>query len=248
MENVEIVRQFLAIQGNGDGCAYDDGYGCGDGYGSGNGDIYGHGYGDGEGCGCGFSDGSGCSGGSGYSYGFGSGYGSGNGHGSGSGNASGYGDADIKSINGERVWLIDRVPTLIDRVRGNYAKGRIIRSDLTFEPCYIARVDNSFAHGTTLRKAMEDATEKAIENMPIERRIEKFVSEFPSLETKAKCEDFYNWHHILTGSCEMGRKEFVAEHSLDMQKEYTVRYFLDITEKAYGKEIIKQLKECYESK
>ena len=168
--------------------------------------------------------------GSGYSYGYGSGSG------------------DLKSINWERVWHIDNVLTLIDRVRGNYAKGRILNSDLTLTPCYIARVDNSFAHGTTLRKAVEDAAAKAIENMPIEQRIEKFVDEFPSLETKAKCEDFYNWHHILTGSCEMGRKRFVIEHGLDMQKEYTVRYFLDITTKSYGGEIIIKLKSSYDTK
>lgn len=238
MENVEIVRQFLqSIDGHGYGVGVDvyvfgNGKGKGNGYGSGDGYGYGCGYGN-----CyGFGDG----------YGYGRGYGKGSGHGY--GNGFGHGSDGIKYICGECVWRIDNVPTLIDIVRGNYAKGRIIRDDLTFEPCYIARVENSFAHGTTLRKAMEDATAKAIENMPIEQRIEKFVSEFPSLETKAKCEDFYNWHHILTGSCEMGRKEFVTEHGLDMDKEYTVRYFLDITAKAYGGEIIIKLKDSYDKR
>ena len=43
----------------------------------------------------------------------------------------------------------------------------------------------------------------------------------------------------------MGRDSFVKSHGLDMDKEYTVKYFLDITSDAYGKDIIRQLKESY---
>ena len=73
-----------------------------------------------------------------------------------------------------------------------------------------------------------------------------FVAEYPSLGTKAKCAEFYRWHHILTGSCTMGRNEFVKAHELDMDKDYTVGYFLTITANSFGGEIIKQLRELYE--
>ena len=59
----------------------------------------------------------------------GSGSGDGSGSGSGSGSGDGYGDGygdGIKEINGQRVYMIDGVPTLIDRVRGDYAKGSIL--------------------------------------------------------------------------------------------------------------------------
>ena len=185
--------------------------------------------------------------GSGYGSGDGSGYGSGSGYGygDGSGDGSGYGDG-LKVFNGVKVWYVDDVPTLIDQVKGNIAKGRIINDDFTTKPCYIARVDNCFAHGETSRKALADATEKALGDMSIEERIAKFKAKFTSLSTKSKCSEFYKWHHILTGSCTMGRDAFVKSHGLDMDKEYTVKYFLDITSDSYGKGIIKQLKQSYD--
>ena len=193
---------------------------------------YGYGYGDGDGSG------------DGYGYG----YGDGDGYGYGDGDGDGYGDGDgsgVKTINGETVWQVDRVPTLIDRVRGYYAQGRILNKDLTLTPCYIARVENSFAHGATLREAVADATEKAMDELPEEERIEHFCAEFPTLETKATCATFFAWHHVLTGSCKMGRESFVKDHDLDMDKEYTVAFFLDITADAYGGETINKLRKSY---
>ena len=196
--------------------------GSGDGHGSGHGD----GSGDGDG--------------------FGSGNGSGDGHGSGSGSGYGDGYGDLKQFCGETVWYIDDVPTLIDQVKGDYAKGRIINKDFTTSPCYVARVDNSFAHGETLKKAVADAQAKALESCPVEEKIKRFITAYPSLDSKDTCANFYNWHHILTGSCTMGRDQFVKENGLDMDKEYTVEYFLRITANAYGREVVNRLREAYE--
>jgi len=215
MEKVEVIERFWGLKPTGYG--YGSGSGSGSGYGSGDG------YGDGDGSG------------SGSGYGYGDGYGDGSGYGNGDGDG-------LKEYNGETVWDIDSVPTLIDRVKGSYAKGRIVEEDFTTTPCYIAKVGNSFAHGETLRKAVADANAKELRLMPIEQRIEEFVSKFPSLSTKAKCSEFYRWHHILTGSCTMGRDEFIRAHNLDMNKKYTVKYFLDITSNSYGGEVIRQIR------
>ena len=229
MEEVTKIKRFL-FSGYGYGSGYGSGSGYGYGYGSGDGYCYGYGDGDGYGSGDGSGDG----------YCYGSGYGDG----SGSGDGDGYGDG-VKTINGETVWQVDRVPTLIDSVRGYYAQGRILNKDLTLTPCYIARVENSFAHGATLREAVADATEKAMDELPEEERIERFCAEFPTLETKATCATFFAWHHVLTGSCKMGRESFVKDHDLDMDKEYTVAFFLDITADAYGGETINKLRKSY---
>ena len=190
----------------------------------------------------GSGDGSGY--GSGYGSGDGSGYGSGDGYGDGYGDGSGYGSGLI-SFNGEKVWYVDGVPTLIDHVRGDHAVGRIILDDLTTEPCYIARVENCFAHGDSLKDAVADAESKAMEELPVETRISRFMEAFPTLDATARCSEFYRWHHTLTGSCRMGRDAFVREHSLDMEKEYTVRYFLDITKWSYGGRVMVQLLDAY---
>ena len=220
MENEQIIARFLALRptGYGDGSGYGSGDGDGDGDGSGSGSGYGDGYGDG----------------SGYGYGYGDGSGDGDGDGDG-----------IKEINGQRVYMIDDVPTLIDRVRGDYAKGSILHDDLSLQPCYVARVGNSFAHGDTLHQALADATAKELEDQPIEERIARFVAEFPDPDKAVPFKSLYTWHHVLTGSCTMGRDEFTRSHSLDTAKDYTPRYFIEITAHAYGGEAIRQLAESY---
>ena len=198
------------------------------GYGSGSGDGSGSGYGDGDGYGSGSGDGSG------------SGYGSGSGDGYGSGSGSGDG---IIAFNGQDVHYIDGVPTVIERVCMNLAKGYIVNKDLTTTTCYIAK-DNEghFAHGESFEQAKKSLEEKALEDMDEEERIEKFLEHF-DLSKPYKGKEFFDWHHILTGSCEFGRNAFVMDHGLDLDKEYSVKYFLDITMNSYGSEVIRRIQE-----
>lgn len=210
--------------------------GAGDGYGaSGSGSIYGNGYGVGFGnslnCGCNYA-------------GYGDGNGYGNGYISGEGDGDGY--YNIKAFNGNIVDYIDGVPTIITQVRGNIACGYTVKDDLTLSPCYIAKAGNSFAHGNTLKEAVADAEAKEMEDMPIEERIKKFVEVFGSMDSGHTGKEFYDWHHILTGSCRMGRDEFCKAHDVDLTKKYTVRYFLEITKESYGGDIIKLIGKEYE--
>ena len=190
---------------------------------------------------------------SGPVFGYGSGYGDGSGYGkgfsahSGAGSGDGYGagsvdGSGITSLNGERVYQIDGVATMIDRVHGNYAKGRILQSDLTTRPCYVARVGNYFAHGDTLRQAMDDAQAKYDEHLPLEERIAAFNAEFPDRNVKVDAARLFQWHHRLTGSCLMGRKQFCEERGLDYEHgHYTVNEFIALTRNSYGKEAIVEL-------
>ncbi len=223
----EEVLHFLSIN-----TVLEFGYGDGYGSGSGSGSIsgYGNGCGNGEGYGSGSS----------YGYGTGSGSGSGIGYG-----GDGYSYSDIKALKGNIVDYVDSLPTIITQVHGNFAKGFIVKSDFTLSPCYIAKVGNSFAHGYTLKEAFVDAERKGVDKIPIEERIKKFVETFGSLDSEHKGKKFYDWHHLLTGSCRMGRDEFCKAHGIDLKKKYTVRYFLDITDKSYGGDIIKLIRKTY---
>ena len=214
---------------------YGSGPGYGDRYGSGDGNKQGFGYGYGSGCGydCNRCDG----------YGFG--HSNGGGDNDGTGNGLSYNDEDIKTLNGNIVDCVDMVPTIITQVRNNFAKGFIVKSDFTLSPCYIAKVGNSFAHGYTLKEAFVDAERKGMDKIPIEERIKKFVETFGSLDSVHTGKKFYDWHHLLTGSCRMGRDEFCRTHNIDLKKKYTVRYFLDITDESYGRDIIKLIRKAY---
>lgn len=192
------------------------------------------------------SSGRGDGSGRGYGSGYGSGDGSGYGYGGGSGRGSGYGDGrgrGIKSFNGQTVHIIDNVPTIITRIVNNLAKGFILESDFTLTPCFIAKGQNVFAHGKTAAEAMRALRDKIFENMDVGEKIKAFLKEV-SLVQKYPAKFFYDWHHKLTGSCEMGRNRFVRDHNIDLENgEYTVREFIEITENDYGGDIIRRLKE-----
>ena len=237
MESISVSREevvrFLSIQGY----SYGYSYGAGDGYGAGAGD----GAGDGSGAGDGFGFGDG----SGYGSAFGAGDGSGFGDGSDFG--AGDGSGDISTYEGNIVDYIDGVPTIITRIHNNIAKGYVIKRDMTLEACYVAKVGNSFAHGETTKDAVADAEAKEMERMPVEERIEKFIEKFGSLDSEHTGKEFYDWHHILTGSCRMGRDEFCKDNYIDLDKKYTVGYFLSITKNAYGGSVIDKILETYKS-
>ena len=236
----EEVERFLSIKTN-------IGYGCGSGKGTDYGSGYGGGDGDGRGCGSGYSRyyGFGYICGDGVGNGSGSGYGYGQGIGSGSCDESGEGSGisvmNIKTFKGHIVDYIDSVPTIITNIHNNVASGFIIGFDMTLIPCYVAKAGNYFAHGKTLKDAVKDAEAKEVREMPIEERIEKFIEVFGSLDSEHTGKEFYDWHHILTGSCRMGRDKFCKENGIDLTKKYSVRYFLNITKNSYGGDIIKRI-------
>ena len=179
--------------------------------------------------GCGSGDGSGD--GSGYGSGYGLGYGSGDG----SGDGSGYG---LKSFNKNKVYYIDSVPTVLEKVHLNLAKGYTINADLTTNECYVAKGNNLFAHGATPSDAI-----KALQD----KKIDTFVAEF-NLYDKYPAKTFYEWHHKLTGSCEFGRNSFIKNHGIDLENGmYSVKEFIEKTRNDFGGDIIRQLEEKYES-
>lgn len=181
--------------------------------------------------------------GSGYDYGSCSDYGSGDGY------VSGYGDGyasgklfNIKSINGFDVYYIDSIPTIITNMHGNIARGKTVKKDLTFEDCYIAKGQGYFAHGKTIEEAVRDLQAKIFNDMDIEDKINEFWKVFNRTD-KYKGTLFYDWHNKLTGSCEFGRKQFIEQNNLDLEREYSVKEFIELCENDYGGDIIKKLKE-----
>ena len=186
--------------------------------------------------------------GSGYGYGDGSGYGYGSGCGDGYGDVdgSGYGyGSGLKSLNGQAVDMIDDVPTILTRIIGNVAKGFIVDPDFSLAPTFVCKQGNTFAHGETLHKAREALLEKLFDDMPTEERIAAFCKEFKS-GVKRPAMDFFSWHHRLTGSCEQGRKEFVRQHSIDINHdELTPEEFFALTRDSYGGSIIRQTEDRF---
>ena len=234
METLETkIKNFLNLS-----------YGYGDGYGDG----YGYGYGSGSGSGSGYGSGSGSGDGSGSGSGDGDGYGYGDGSGSGSGSGSGDGDgygSGVKEVNGDTVYIVDDVPTIIKSVRDNIAQGFILQRDLTLKPCYIVKEQNMFAHGDTLHDAFTALQEKLYDDSTEEERIEAFRKKFPEYDTLYPNRDLFAYHHVLTGSCRMGRESFCKDRGIDLDGSTTVREFIELTKDSYGGDVICKLPEVY---
>ena len=227
------IKNFLNL-------SYGDGYGYGSGYGSGNGDGNGYGYSDDDGYGYGDDDG----------YGYGSGYGSGNGYGDGYGDGYGYSDGygdgyGVKEVNGDTVYIVDDVPTIIKSVRDNIAQGFILQHDLTLTPCYVVKEQNRFAHGETLHDALSALQEKLYDDSTEEERIEAFLKKFPKYDTPYPNRDLFAYHRVLTGSCRMGRESFCKDRGIDLDGSTTVREFVELTKDSYGGDVICKLPEVY---
>ena len=242
METLEDrIKDFLSL-GSGDGSGYGSvsGYGSGSGHGSVS--VSGYGSVSGHGDGSGYGSGHGLGSGDGSGYGYGSGYGSGDGYGSGYGSGDGDG---VKEVNGDTVYIVDDVPTIIKSVRGNIAQGFILQHDLTQKPCCIVKEQNKFAHGSTLHDAFTALQEKLYYGSTEEERIEAFRKKFPEYDTLYPNRDLFAYHHVLTGSCRMGRESFCLSKGIDLEGSTTVREFVNLTKDSYGCDIIRKLPDVY---
>ena len=171
------------------------------------------------------------------------GSGRGDGRGDGSGRGDGWGDGDIVKVGAHHIYNVDGTLTAFYSIHGIYAQGGVLQQDFIFKPCYIARVGDSFAHGDTLRQAMADARAKAMRNMPIEERIEQFLTAYPNPEALIPAKELFDWHNILTGSCLFGRQQFCAERGVDVEHDnFSVKDFIQLTINSYGGDVIAKLK------
>lgn len=145
------------------------------------------------------------------------------------------------------VHPIDGIPTIITSVKGNIAKGYILKKDLTTVPTYVAKQGSLFAHGDTMEEAIESLRKKVLANMSTEERVEKFKSEFSKkdLNKKLKASEWAQWHSTLTGACETGVQHFMDERGVDTDKGYTLKEYFDHAKKQYGWDVVKDLAAYY---
>ena len=173
----------------------------------------------------------------GYGYGFGDGSGDGSGYGYGSGDGD-----EMYSINGDKVYIIDDVQTILRTIHGNFASGFILNSDLTLTPTFVCKGNNLFAHGDTIHTANQALRDKIMDTMSEDDRIILFKKEFPYFDKAYPNKDLFTWHHTLTGSCEQGRKSFAKNHGIDVDKgSMTIYEFIELTKNSYGGKIIENL-------
>lgn len=87
----------------------------------------------------------------------------------------------------------------------------------------------------------EDITDFRIQ-LPV---LNKIVEKFPEYDVKYSNRDLFTYHHILTGSCRIGRETFVVDKGLSLDGKTSVREFVELTKDSYGRKIIKKLPIVY---
>ena len=155
------------------------------------------------------------------------------------GSGSGDGSGDLRKFEDMDVYYIDENPCLIFSIHRKIAKVEVIGNDFTLTLSYVAKIGRSFAHGATPREAVVAATQKDMEDRPLEERIDLFFESHPDLDTPYG--DLFQWHHTLTGSCEFGRKEWCRTHGYQPTDSITIRTFIEQTRNDYGGDAIRQL-------
>jgi hypothetical protein len=261
---MEKIKQFLNGYGygNGNGDGNGDGHGNGDGNGDGYGYGNGYGYGDGNGNGYGNGNGNGYGNGNGNGYsdgkgdGYGNGDGNGNGNGDGDGDGYGYGDGDgdgygngygdgfkLHNYFGEDVYYVDGIPCTFISVVGECAKVNVIDiASFSTSEKYIYKFNGVFAHGNSLEIAKSDAERKYYSALKVDESVHIFKETFLP-KTEYPNEQFYNWHTILTGSCDSGKTMWIRQNRIDITGSMTRETFLELTKNAYGGDVIRKIME-----
>ena len=143
----------------------------------------------------------------------------------------------ITSFNGQHVYYIDGMPTVLLSVHDDLAHGYTVGDDLTTTECYVARGQGYFAHGKTAREAVSSLERKIVSGMNTDDKVNEFVKRFDK-DGKYPVRDFYEWHGTLTGSCTFGRDSFAKEHGISMDGDMETKEFLRLTKDAFGREVI----------
>ena len=110
-----------------------------------------------------------------------------------------------------------------------YLKGGEIKN---LPPCFIAEKDGFFAHGETLKSAVEDVNFKYLQKNLNKKEL---VAQIKKRGTVTK-----NDYRLLTGSCQMGVNMFCKELGIDVD-ELPISKVLELTEGRYGHSTFKEL-------
>lgn len=148
--------------------------------------------------------------------------------------------ATLKKFNGNDVYYVDNIPCYFLAIKDGLAKVKIIKDDFTTEVRYISKQGNLFAHGKTKEEASQSVLDKHFASLSFAEKKSEFIKKFKKND-KHKANIFFDWHHILTGSCKSGRLDFIQSRGISLESEMTVLDFLQVTQNEYNGAIIKEI-------
>ena len=138
------------------------------------------------------------------------------------------------------VVQIDGINTTIQCVRGDIARGFIVNDDLTLTKIFVARIGDTFAHAESAKAAIESCRLKLLLDSDPTERVAMFLK---TAKLSYSGHELLGIHRALTGACIAGQQAFVKNQGIDLDRNYTLPEFCDITIGAFGGSVIRILKE-----
>ena len=146
-----------------------------------------------------------------------------------------------KKINGKTLHVIDGIPTAIEHIDGDVAKGYALNCNAYLTPCYVIKWHGRFAHGATLREARAALEEKVFKGSDMSAKI-TMLAERLAVGEKHPAQVYYGWYHRLTRSGILAH-----DHSIQICNDmWTVTEFVSLIEDDNAKKIFTQLAEAIE--
>lgn len=246
LQQIEKIKSLLNCYGHGSGegmgaisgagRGFCGGFGYGDGGGFGGGEGAGRGYGRGEG------SGAGCGEGEGEGEGAGRGVGRRGGYGYGAGNCYG----EIWKLDNKLCLIadIDNTRTALHSIKKvdnfHILTGFIVGDD-SLSKTYVVVRNGYFAHGETIKDAMQDCLHKELSSLNFDDMVSKIKSTY-DLSNKIPAQELLLIHRAVTGSCRQGCQEWINQHRIDLDRDsFTMNEFYDLVKTSYGSDSIRKL-------
>lgn len=120
-----------------------------------------------------------------------------------------YSGSDIIEYKGNKTYLVNGYLIYIEVIRNQWAKGKIIKNDLTTQNCYLGKINNIIVVGESVReclKMLQTNIMKKKNNM--DDLAKAFVLSHPHYQKSYNWGEMVSWHMLSNISCEHGRKKF----------------------------------------
>ena len=126
------------------------------------------------------------------------------------------------------------MPCVIEKEHTNFAKVSVIsKKDFSARPAFLAKFNNTIAHGETITEAMLEAKRKFMSNADFSEQKKLLLSLFEE-KKRLTVKDLSEWHGAITGSCSFGRREFQSEHNLKDEDLLSLDEFVELVKDSYG--------------
>jgi hypothetical protein len=109
------------------------------------------------------------------------------------------------------------------------------------ESSYVIEKDGVYSHGKTLKEAKASLIFKVTD-----RDTSKYESW--NLDTRVSAADAIGSYRAITGACEFGVRNFCERHSIDLNKKFSPREIIQITDGEYGNQQYRRFFEQAEGK